>query len=509
MSRSPFLAAALTALTAAFVATLSAQRADPAIGWLKQAAAAIGGEARLRSLSAVEISGVSVVHHREQSERPEGPWIPTFAEFTDVRHFASGATLRTSRTRGFVEQDTTAWTPDPALLVVDDLAFARNAGQLAPAQPPWDLGTVPLALGPERVLLTALDARDVHAEPDVQFHGYAHHVVAFSAAGARVRVLLTPPSLLPKAVEITRARPFDMFWAPWGDVTARLTFGIWNLEPSGLRYPRVWEYSTADQPDGTVDITSVRVDPTVAAADVTVSGDLHAAAIADRRRTADVPLGSAQRPARELAPGIVKVPASFDVLEVRQNDGVLIVEGPLASGYSEKVIADARTRFGGAAIAGVITTSDAWPHIGGMREYVARGVPIYAMSLNVPILQRLFAAPYVTDPDALARSARAADIRAVSGKASIGSGANRIELYPILGATTERQMLAYFPERQLLYTSDAFTIRKEMVFLPQMVSEVVDAVAREHLDVTTAVGMHYDALPWSAVVAAASPPKVK
>jgi hypothetical protein len=136
-------------------------------------------------------------------------------------------------------------------------------------------------------------------------------------------------------------------------------------------------------------------------------------------------------------------------------------------------------------------------------------VPIYAMSLNVPILQRLFAAPYVTEPDALARSARAANIRAVSGKTAVGSGANRIELYPIHGATTERQMLAYFPERQLLYTSDAFTITKDMVFLPQMVSEVVDAVAREHLDVTTAVGMHYDALPWSAVVAAASPPRVK
>jgi hypothetical protein len=155
----------------------------------------------------------------------------------------------------------------------------------------------------------------------------------------------------------------------------------------------------------------------------------------------------------------------------------------------------------------VITTSDAWPHIGGLREYASRGVPIYAPALNLPILQRLFAARYVTEPDALAKKARVPNVRAVSGKTTIGAGANRVELYPIGGATTERQMLVYFPGPQLLYTSDAFTIRGDFVFLPQTVSEVVDAVAREHLTVSTAVGMHYDAVPWSTVVAAAAPPR--
>jgi hypothetical protein len=488
---------------------LPAQRPDPAIGWLRESAAAIGGEAKLRALTGVEVSGISVFHHREQSERPEGPWIPTFTEFTDIRHLTSGAIVRTSRTRGFVEQNNTAWTPDPPLLMVDDVAFRRTAGQLTADTAPWDLAAVPLTLGPERVVLSALDARNVHAEPDAPLHGYAHHVVAFTAAGARVRLFLTPPSLLPKAVEITRPRPFDMFWAPWGDVTARLTFGVWNLEPSGVRYPRLWEYSTVDQPDGTVDITRVRFDPPVAAAELAIPDELRQSAITNRRRVDDQPFGSPQRPATELAPGIVKVPASWDVLEVRQDHGIVIVEAPFTSSYSTKVIADARMRFPGATIAAVITTSDAWPHIGGLREYVARGVPIYAMTLNLPILQRLFAAAYITDPDALANNRRAAALRAVSGKMTIGSGANRVELYPIRGATTERQMLVYFPERQLLYTSDAFTIKGDDVFLPQMVSEVVDTVAREHLSVTTAVGMHYDALPWSAVVAAASPPRDK
>jgi hypothetical protein len=56
-----------------------------------------------------------------------------------------------------------------------------------------------------------------------------------------------------------------------------------------------------------------------------------------------------------------------------------------------------------------------------------------------------------------------------------------------------------------LYSSDLFTIRNEFVFLPQQVSEAVDAVARERLDVSTAFGMHYDPLAWVAVVKNALP----
>jgi hypothetical protein len=58
-----------------------------------------------------------------------------------------------------------------------------------------------------------------------------------------------------------------------------------------------------------------------------------------------------------------------------------------------------------------------------------------------------------------------------------------------------------------LYSSDLFTIRKDFVFLSQHVSEAVDAVAREHLDVTTAFGMHYDPLTWAAVLKSAAPPQ--
>ncbi len=56
-------------------------------------------------------------------------------------------------------------------------------------------------------MLAALDAKDARAEADEAFNGYLHHVVGFTDAGARVRLLLNVPSLLPKAIDVTQARP--------------------------------------------------------------------------------------------------------------------------------------------------------------------------------------------------------------------------------------------------------------------------------------------------------------
>jgi hypothetical protein len=480
-----------------------------ATAWVARAAEALGGEQKLRSIGAVEISGVSMWHQREQSERPEGPWFASFSDFTDVRNFRADAVRRTARTRGFSSPDwidNKEWSDASTTLVTGDVGLRSQNGAMTAAETPPDLGALPLALGPEHVVLTARDAADLHAESDVVRDGYAHHVVAFTAGDARVRLFLNVPSLLPKAVEITRARPYDVFWAPWGDVTQRVTFGLWTLEPEGVVYPRLWEFSTGNQPDGTIEITRVRVNPPLGASDFAIPDDARQRLIAGRRLVADTPFGMPQRPAHEIVPGIVLVPGSWNVVEIKQDDGIVVIEGPLTSNYSAKAIDDARQRFGSAPIKAVISTSDSWPHIGGLREYVARGIPIYALDLNIPILKRLFAARFDSSPDALMKRPRPPVLHVVAGKTVVGSGQNQLVIYPFRTASGERQMMVYWPADRLLYTSDLFTIRDAFVFLPQQVAEATEAAAREHLDVATAFGMHYDATPWTTVVKSAAPP---
>jgi hypothetical protein len=492
----------VTVLVVALNLTSTAQSlpARLARGLAQQAAAALGGEARLRSISRISVSGISVLYQREQSERPEGPWLPTFTEFTDVRDVTTSITRRIARTRGFVTENDAAWSPELSSIIRNGVAFRASADAPSPAPMPWDLGTLPADLGPEHAVIAALDASDLRTEPDIQLHGSPHHVLAFTHRGARVRVILAAATAMPKVVEITHTRPFEIYWAPWGDVTQRVTFAGWLIEPEGIRYPRVWEYSTGGVVDGTVDLTRVRLTAAPASTEPEAPTDALDAVIASRPRVADLPLGDTRRVPEELAPGIVKVAANFDIVEVRQDDGIVIIEAPLTPAYSQKVIDDAARRFPGVPIKAVVTTSDAWPHIGGIREYVARRIPVYALDLNVPILQRLVAAKYESEPDALARAPRPPDWRVVSSRTTVGSGPNRLELLPLRTVTGERQMMVYFPALQLLYTSDLFTIRDGLIFLPQMVDEGVAAAARDHLDPQRAFGMHYDVLPWQTVI---------
>src|SRR5262249_17333067 len=144
----------------------------------------------------------------------------------------------------------------------------------------------------------------------------------------------------------------------------------------------------------------------------------------------------------------------------------------ISAGHSAQVIDEAKRRFPNVPIKAVITTSDAWPHFGGVREYVARSIPIYALDLNLPILNRMVKSSRRLNPDALERNPRRPDFRVVSGKTLRGDGPNRMELYPVRTETGERMIMIYFPQHHLLYASDLIQPSRGGLFNAQYAYEV-------------------------------------
>lgn len=360
-----------------------------------------------------------------------------------------------------------------------------------------------LDLGPERVLLAALDAGDLRSEADTILHGFMHHVVGFMWHAKPVRIFLSGYTTFPTAVEVTRTRPYSVFWSPWGDVTTRTTFSFWQLEPGGVHYPRQWNFGSNGQPDWTLTLNEVTFNVPLKEEAFAIPEDVKKAFATRARTIEEFPLGSSNDPPQELAPGVVQVRGAWNVTEVKQDDGIVIIEGPISDGYSAKVIADAEKRFNGLPIKALITTSDAWPHVGGLREYVARGIPVYALDLNRPILEKLFAAPHRLNPDALEKRPQAAKITYLAKAAELGKGENRIVIYPLRELTGERQMVIYFPARKLLYSSDLFQRAPSGgFFLPQTLWEAVDAVRRKKLEVKTDFGMHVGPTGWNDIEAA-------
>lgn len=69
--------------------------------------------------------------------------------------------------------------------------------------------------------------------------------------------------------------------------------------------------------------------------------------------------------------------------------------------------------------------------------------------------------PHTLEPDALVKNSREPQWKIVSDKVEVGSGENRLELYPLRGASTERQYIVYFPNSRLLYGSDTLLINDD------------------------------------------------
>ena len=464
MCKFAFLAAASVSLLAAAPET--------ARDLIKRALEAQGGADRIRAIERVRFQATGYRNLLEQSERPEGPYIAEFQKIEEL-HDVAHSRFRRSITSHIATQPESVST----FLVSDGVAAGEAAGRkFAGSANQRDQALEALALGPERILLTALNAPDIRLARDEVLQNVPHHVLAFTWSGSPVRVFLNADTLLPTAVETSGAAARADYFAYLGGGTLRTYWSFWWLAKSGVRYPLQWDMEWNGLPARKFLIDDLKMNP-ADGTDWSVTPELKSQLESRLKAPAPHP-----QPGQEIAPDVVLLPGSWMVTLVKQSDGVVVLDAPISSGYSALAIEEAQRRWPGAAIKAVITTSDAWPHVAGLPEYDRRHIPIYALDVNRVIVTRVLGA---------------AQVNWVAGPVSIGEGANRLDIYPLRGETSERQMMVYFPGHRLLYGSDAFQRDRDGTFFsPQTVSEVLAAVEREKLTPETYFMMHVAPAPW-------------
>lgn len=460
---------------------------------------AMGGEERLLGLTSLTLEAVGHGWALEQSERPEGPWLSSYTQRTEIRDYAGNRLWSESQRRDW---NFPKWSPPVPLIVSGGVAARSNGPRWFPGQPSdvvaWMETTT---LAPERLLLTAKAAADLRALPEATLQRVRQQVVSFTRPGQALKLYLNAWTHLPTALDITRNDRLGI----WGDVVERRSYSFWTLEKGGLMYPRQTTTEWNGLPFSDETVQTLTVDAAIDETRFVVPDEVKAAfAQAAARPSGMSSLTLDESRAVALADHIVQFPSSFNITVIKQPDGLVILEATTSTAFSQQVIAAATRRFPGAPIKAVVTTSDAWPHIGGIREYVARGTPIYALDLNVSILTRLINAPHTFEPDALSKQQTPPIFRPVSGRMTIGTGDTRIELIPSRGETGERMMLVWFPAQRLLYSSDLIQRgRPTGFFMIAMPAEVVDAAAREKLATIDRVfGMHLTPTPWTEVTEA-------
>jgi hypothetical protein len=403
----------------------------------------------------VRVVGIQHTWILGNAERADGPWRTIYARF-EAQYDAAHGQVRLST------QPLSIGLGGPQVAVLSDSVMAVNDnGGSATSYEDW---TDRINASPERALALAAAASGLHVTGTKQHYGLTFDVVEFPWRNGRMRIELERDTHLPYVVEIARTYPKDFRRAPFGENTVRFEYVDWQIHPGGWWWPMQHKVSLNGEPLRDVTIDTVTTSDQPVAADIPDSARAQYAA--NLRRTPDAIRVGTTAPPSELAPGILRIPELWSMTAVKQDDGIVIFEAHQSAQFLHDVIDTARARYPGLPIKALVMTSDPWAHLGGVGEAVKLGLPIYVNARSIPFLTSLVKRPAKFVP--------------VTKKTIIGTGTNRIVLYPVGGPYGERMTMAYFPERRLLYGAD-------LVFKddPTPAADLIRAVNRDHLAVDT------------------------
>ncbi len=480
-SRALLLFAALLSLPFRVVA---AQRpaAPPANALVDAAISAMGGDSLLGTLRTSRVDGVFHEYILGNAERNEGPFRTRYGRFSELRDAGNHRLRRTE-----LPVTNAAAPPTPlAYIIADSLLVIRVGAREIGGQPIlYDDFADQAATTPEHAVMTARSAAGLRSEGAAVRYGVTHDVVSWPYSDGRLRMELDRDSHLPTRISVTRTYPRDFRRAQLGDVTVSYEFTNWTQEAGGLVYPRQIISRVNGEPLRDVTISTIAG---TAAAPPDSFAYSDSARVQWTRNVASSPpqfqFGS-NGTLPDVVDGVARVKEFWSTTLVRQDDGVLIFEAHLSGQHLREVIAESARRWPGAKVKGLVMSSDPWAHLGGVREAVALGIPIYVSGRSIPALTALLKTPHTLAPDALARTPRAPRFVPVDAKLMVGTGANRVELYPVRGAYAERMTMVYFPAHKLLYGADlVFAARPPgSGYARTAAIDLLRAVAREGLAV--------------------------
>ena len=161
----------------------------------------------------------------------------------------------------------------------------------------------------------------------------------------------------------------------------------------------------------------------------------------------------------ELAPGVWNFGGtSHNSVVVEQKGGLLVIEAPLGEERSVAVLAEIQRRFGKRRILGVVNTHAHFDHAGGLRTFVAAGVPVITHEANAAYYRTAWKQPRTLNPDRLAKSKRQPALRTFTDKLLLDDAARPVELHAIRGSGhNDAFAMAWLPVEKILVEADAYT----------------------------------------------------
>ncbi len=316
-----------------------------------------------------------------------------------------------------------------------------------------------------------------------------HSVIAFKWKKIPVKVFINQNSHLITAVQVKEIYPFNNYHV-WGEVEKTTYYSLYGLEKNGLRYPYQQDIFINGKHSENIMLTSLTHNT-----EITESLEIPEASrqkILQYYENKPVRKPQADK-AIEEQKDLLIIPGSWFTAIVKQEDGLIIIDAPINSGYGSGILEIAKKRYPDIPVKAVISSSGAWPHVGGLRPFIASEIPVYHSPIISPVLKELSTADFSVNPDELQKNPKKIKSVTVSEKISIGSGKNRMEIYPMNSEGSEGMLMVYFPEYKLLYTSDlvqGITNSEPPVYFREYWKEALELIEKNKLEAEKIYGMH-------------------
>jgi len=453
--------------------------------------------ARARAVMGFSRAGSAVIHYRavaaqDQDYESDRSYPPFFAMmqvketwFDPVSGVAQVTTTRATYPSSELP---------PSTMVSD----ARRAFSVT-ADPPRALGPLPLSalrnsryLDPWPVVADWSAASDVRISGREVYRDYPRVVLVRAAPGGEQRLFIDPKSGFPIKLELVAPHYL------WGQQRVEYLYSNWI---------RVGAVMTAGASFALVD-GQPRTRQTVGAV------DLVARTAAALPVLPDKPGQSAEELPRFLQPidlTTVQVGPSTYLLSnpgyteavTRVGDEVFVLDATQGEQRVDKVAHAIARLFPGARKVTVVVTDLAWPHVAGVRAWIARGATIVTHRAGQAFLHEVIDRRWTLAPDLLERrrNAVSVQIRGIEAATPLAGGA--LTLHPIDGVGSEVAVMAYVAADRFLWASDY--LQPPSGFASAYAAEVVSAVRREGLAPARAAAQHHALTAWSAIEAQASP----
>jgi len=211
----------------------------------------------------------------------------------------------------------------------------------------------------------------------------------------------------------------------------------------------------------------------------------------------------------KIADGVwALTPGAEGSILVEFNNYVVMIEGPGSEAYTMAALADVKKLTPNKPIKYVINTHHHSDHAGGLRAYVAEGIPIITHEAHKKYYEEVILKNrHTINPDRLARAPRPAIIETMKDKRVLTDGSMTVEIHLLRNnAHAEGLLVAYLPKEKLLIQADSYIPRPGAPPLPApspYTINLVDNVTRLKLDVDRVVQIHGGISPYADVLAAA------